>query len=577
MAGTELKQSKDAPLSFFSFQDIIASVTALMVLITLVIALEPLGDEVSLRKRASPAPMSAEGRAEQARIRLERARAAVAQARQALQERQATPNVTADLIARMERLVAPERDGVAALEQVASAGDAELRAIEDRLLVVQTETEATERDIARRREAEADRIMRSRVRAFEGPAEPLKPLLVELRPDMIVIGTLDERRMPVELTTCDGTGKQAIDCLAKLLAAHPRTEWYGLFVVWPDGLERFRDLRAAFIGRGYEVGWQLWDGASGGFFERPEEDLPEPAPEAAPRADAPDPPAPGPWPLAIPASVATVARVHRRGRKGGAIGTDPFGLFLDALCNTLGVIMLLLMMILIFSKDDEGRVDPKVVEAKAAETERAALDAESELRGLLEALAKLPPSGDPALVERWNALLAEEDRLRTRNAALQEAISALRAELEARKRELEETEARKRVVDAQLIALAERPQKTPDFIRLSRFRPDSRDPIHLGIARGQVAVIVLQGMPEVLPPSRGEPLGSDAEAEAAVSRIVGTRKPTDVRVEVAVWSDSFAEYKRFERVLVERGYAINPIPVEVGTAVPVGTGQGGVQ
>ena len=90
-------------------------------------------------------------------------------------------------------------------------------------------------------------------------------------------------------------------------------------------------------------------------------------------------------------------------------------------------------------------------------------------------------------------------------------------------------------------------------------------------------MIVLQGMPEVLPPSRGEPLGSDADAEAAVARIVGTRKPTDVRVEVAVWSDSFAEYKRFERVLVERGYAINPIPVEVGNAVPVGTGQGGVQ
>ncbi len=576
MAGTELKQSKDAPLSFFSFQDIIASVTALMVLITLVIALEPLGDEVSLRKRASPAPMSAEGRADQARIRLERAQAAVAQARQALQERQATPNVTADLISRMERLVAPERDGVAALEQVASAGDAELRAVEDRLLVVQTETESTERDIARRREAEADRIMRSRVRAFEGPAEPLKPLLVELRPDMIVIGTLDERRMPVELTTCNGTGKQAIDCLAKLLAAHPRTEWYGLFVVWPDGLDRFRDLRAAFIGRGYEVGWQLWDRASGGFFERPEEELPEPAPEAAPRAGAPDVPAPGPWPLAIPASVATVARVHRRGRKGGAIGTDPFGLFLDALCNTLGVIMLLLMMILIFSKDDDARADPKVVEAKAAETEQAALDAESELRGLLEALAKLPPAGDPALVERWDALLAEEERLRTRNAALQQSISALRAELEARKRELEETEARKRVVDAQLLALAARPQKTPDFIRLSRFRPDMRMPVKLGVAFGQVSAIDVTPLGTEAP-RQGMPLASDADAAAAIAKLIGQQMPADVRLEIAVWADSFGEYKRLERVLVERGYAINPIPIQVGSRVGAVAGQGGVQ
>lgn len=600
MAGTELKQSKDAPLSFFSFQDIIASVTALMVLITLVIALEPLGDEMSLRKRTAPAPMSQEGRADQARVRLERAQSAIAQARQALQERQATPNVTADLVARMERLVAPERDGVAALEQVASSGDAELRAIEDRLLVVQTETKATERDIARRREAEADRIMRSRVRAFEGPAEPLKPLLVELRPDMIVIGTLDERRMPVEFATCEGTGKQAIDCLAKLLAAHPRTEWYGLFVVWPDGLDRFRDLRAAFMGRGYEVGWQLWDRASGGFFERPEEELPQPAPQPGARlpdpelleradmrassnlgsphdAGAPDVPAPCPWPLAIPASVATVARVHRRGRKGGAIGTDPFGLFLDALCNTLGVIMLLLMMILIFSKDDDARADPKVVEAKAAETEQAALDAESELRGLLEALAKMPPAGDPALVERWNALLAEEERLRTRNAALQQSISALRAELEARKRELEETEARKRVVDAQLLALAARPQKTPDFIRLSRFRPDMRMPVTLGVAFGQVSSLRVDSIMGTEAPPQGMPLGADADVDAAIAKLIGRQMPADVRLEIAVWADSFGEYKRLERALVERGYAINPIPIQVGNRIGVVAGQGGVQ
>lgn len=576
MAGTELKQSKDAPLSFFSFQDIIASVTALMVLITLVIALDPIGDEISLRKRSSADPMSQSGRVEQARIRLEAANAAITQARQALQERQAQPNVTADLVARMDKLVGPEREGVAALEQMAAAGDAELRAVEDRLLVVESETKDIEREIARRLQAEADRVMQSRVRAFAGPAEPLKPLMVEVRPDAIVIGTLDERRMPVEITRCKGAGQVAIDCLAKLLPTYPRTEWYGLLIVWPDGLPLFRDLRAAFMGRGYQVGWQLWDSAGGGFFERPPNDLPAPAPAAAP-PPAPAAPPGGGAPLAVPASVAMLARAHRRGRKGGSIGTDPFGLFLDALCNTLGVVMLLLMVILMFSKDEGKAQDPKAVEARAVELEQAALDAERELNGLLESLSKLPPSGDPALVERWKKLLAEEEQLRTRHAALQQSIAALRERLEARRKTLDEREARKRVVESQSAELAARPARTPDFIRLSRFRPDSRDPIHLGISRGQVAVIVLQGMPEVLPPSRGEPLGSDAEAEAAVARIVGTRKPTDVRIEVAVWSDSFAEYKRFERVLVERGYAINPIPVAVGTAVPVGTGQGGVQ
>lgn len=596
MAGTELKQSKDAPLSFFSFQDIIASVTALMVLITLVIALDPLGDEIALRKRAAPAPMSQEGRVEQARVRLEAATAAITQARQALQERQSQPNVTADLIARMDRLVAPERDGVAALERMAAEGDAELRALEDRLLVIQTETKDAERELVRRREADADRVMRSRVRAFEGPAETLKPLVVEVRPDGVVIGTLDAARMPVEMTTCGGAGQPAIDCIAKVLASHPKVEWYGLFVVWPQALERFRELRAAFIGRGYETGWQLWDGSGGGFFERPEDELPDAAAPAAPPAApqvrapsaaapqahalldaAPQAPAPSPWPLVIPASVATVARVHRRGRKGGSIGTDPFGLFLDALCNTLGVIMLLLMMLLIFSKDDAARPDPKVVEAKAVEVERMAIEAESELRGVLESLAKLPPSGDPALVDRWNALLAEGERMRTRRAALQEAITRIRDQREARIREIEDTEARKRVIDAQMAALASRTPKTPDFIRLSRFRPDSREPIRFGVAAGQVSLLDIRGILEVHAPRSGMPLESDAEAEAAAARLVGTRMPQDVRIEVAVWNDSFPAYKRLERILVERGYAINPIPVEVGSALRVVSGQGGVQ
>jgi hypothetical protein len=607
MAGTELKQSKDAPLSFFSFQDIIASVTALMVLITLVIALDPLGDEVALRKGSAPSPMSQQGRADQARVRLEQAQAAIAQARQALQERQSQPNVTADLIARMERLVAPERDGVAALEQVAAQGDAELRAVEDRLLVVQTETKDTERELIRRREAEADRVMRSRVRVFQGPPETLKPLLVELRPDSVVIGTLDDSLVPVELKRCEGTGKQAIDCVADLLATYPKSEWYGLFVVWADGLDDFRDMRAAFIGRGYQVGWQIWDGTNGGFFERPQDDGPAEGdaalpPQGAPAAGdagargaatgvplarhvesvqsmpSPSPSGdPHPWPLVIPASVATAARMHRRGRKGGSIGTDPFGLFLDALCNTLGVVMLLLMMLLIFSKDERAARDPKAVEAEAVESERMAIDAESELRGLLEALSKLPPAGDPALVERWNQLLADGERLRTRNAALQQSISALREELEARRKELEESEARKRVVDAQFAALAAKSPKTPDFIRLSRFRPDPREPVSLGVAFGQASTLRVDPIAGAGAPTRGMPLGTDDEADAAIAQLLANRVPADVRLEIAVWADSFAEYKRLERRLVERGYAINPIPVKIGGRVGFVAGQGGVQ
>jgi hypothetical protein len=591
MAGTELKQSKDAPLSFFSFQDIIASVTALMVLITLVIALDPLGDElVTRRKAAGVDPMSQAARLEQASARVEAARSALAEARRALLERQSQPAVTADQVVRMDRLIGSERDGVAALERIASMGDAELRAAEDRQLLVQASIADAERERDRRRETAVDRVMQARVRAFEGPAEALRPLMIEVGGDSVVAGVLDDRRVPREKTRCPGTGESALTCIAGILGEHPADGWYALFVVRPDAVERFMQLREVMYGRGYEIGWQLWDGSASGFFERPDSGLVAPpgddaaAPDAGGRADAgrvlregpdwiPFGGAPVAPPMVMTAAVATVARGHRRGRKGGSIGTDPFGLFLDALCNTLGVIMLVLMCIMIFSKDGEGAADPASTEAEAVRTEQMAVSLEDELRGVLDALAKLPPSGEPGLIDRWRQLLAEGERLRTRRAALQDAIAATRASLEARARERVELERTLRAIEAQIAALVSAAPAPSDFIRLSRFRADARAPLLLAVAGGSVsAPAVAPGSQELAAPTTGMPLLTDADASAAVVQLVGSRTPRDVRIEVAVWSDSFGAYKKLERLLVERGYAINPLPVQVGKTLKAGVG-----
>lgn len=586
MAGTELNQSKDAPLSFFSFQDIIASVTALMVLITLVIALDPLGDEFVTRKSAGSDPMSQSARVEQARARVDAANAALAEARKALLERQSQPAVTADQVARMDRLIGSEREGLAALERIASMGDAQLRAIEDRNLVVMTSLADAERDLAKRRETAVDRAMQARVRAFEGPAEALRPLLLEVGDATLVAGALDDLRVPRESARCAGAGDEVVACVAEILRTHPADAWYVLFVVRPDAVDRFIQLRELMYGRGYEIGWQLWDGTAAGFFERPDpdavvppvQDAPEPAggsgrasravPEHPPAGEVPVAP-----PVVIPAAVATVARSHRRGRKGGSIGTDPFGLFLDALCNTLGVVMLVLMCILIFSKEGEGSSDPAATEAEAVRIERMAVDLEQELQGVLDALAKLPPSGDPALVERWKQLLAEGERLRTRRAALQDAIAATRSALEARARELSELETRLRAIEAQVAALVSAAPAPTDFIRLSRFKADVRTPLLLAVAGGRVSAPVLaRGAQELAAPAQGLALMTDADAAAAVAQLVGSRTPRDVRIEVAVWSDSFGGYKKLERLLVDRGYAINPLPVQVGKSLKAGVG-----
>lgn len=591
MAGADTGQSKDAPLSFFSFQDIIASVTAMMVMVTLVIALDPLGDEISVRRKPGSDSLSQAARVEQAQSRADAAKASLAQARQALLERQAQPEVTADQVARMDRLVGSERDGIAALERVAAAGDAELRASEDRLLVATSALADAERALQRQKDLSADRLMQARVRAFEGPAEALRPLLLEIGPQSLVAGELDAARTPREIARCDGGDAVAIPCLDLILRDHPASGWYVLLVARPDAVVRFAALRDALYGRGYEIGWQVWDSATGGFLDRPDPVGDEPAAPDAP-AVAPAPAAPaatsarvpaGPAdsgvpaaPLVLTAAVATVARVHRRGRKGGAIGVDPFGLFLDALCNTLGIIMLVLMCILIFSKSGDGTADPKATEAEASRLEAMALDLERDLAGVLESIARLPPSGEPALVERWKPLLAEGERLRTQKAALQASVAQSRATLEARQREIADADAKRRLIAERTSALAASAPAPANFIRLSRFRADSRSPVLLAVAAGQVsAPSIAPGTKEIAAPASGLPLASDADAVQAVTQLVGGRAPASVRIEVAVWSDSFGAYKRLERVLVERGYAINPLPVQAGQ--PLKAGVGGAQ
>jgi hypothetical protein len=40
-----------------------------------------------------------------------------------------------------------------------------------------------------------------------------------------------------------------------------------VFVVREDAIPRFEALRDAMIRKGFEVGWQLWDGGEGGFLD----------------------------------------------------------------------------------------------------------------------------------------------------------------------------------------------------------------------------------------------------------------------------------------------------------------------
>ncbi len=277
-------------------------------------------------------------------------------------------------------------------------------------------------------------------------------------------------------------------------------------------------------------------------------------------------------------------RRRRRRRPGTRAATsDAFELFLDALCNALGVIMFILLCLVVFAKVTKGTqtaVDPVKIEAEITALEARAAALELTLAGLLQALAAMPPSGDPALIKRWQELLASLEEMRTKKLAEVEGEKNARAKLAASAAALQEAEQRKRNLDAELARLddARKRQNTViQFVRVARFKPDARKAVLVlcGDARVSLAKVEKKDQSFSEPSGTGIPVSDAASAKLAVRQLMEGRVPTAWRVEIAVWPSGFTAYKLLERELIEQRYGINPLPLPSGESLQEGAG--GVQ
>lgn len=271
-------------------------------------------------------------------------------------------------------------------------------------------------------------------------------------------------------------------------------------------------------------------------------------------------------------------RRRRRGPGESLLIEDAFDLFLDALANTLGVIMFVGLMIAVFS----GPV--RMVEAAAkhpdpAEAARTARELER-LAALEAELARLPSEGDPVFVERMRMLLEEAARVRAtlaqllaESADLADATRRARGAIAEARGSERRAEAERREIEARIAGLPE----TTSFVRVSRFRDDARSPVLLLVAHGAVErADPGPGERRILPGARPRhPVRTIAEARTTVTALVGALEPSRHRIEVAAWSDSFATFKLLERALVERGFDLNPMPLAAGEAIEAG--RGGIQ
>ena len=250
-------------------------------------------------------------------------------------------------------------------------------------------------------------------------------------------------------------------------------------------------------------------------------------------------------------------RRRRRRRRTGTTSSDAFDLFLDALCNALGVIMFIMLVVVIFTKSadkDEKPIDPKAAAEEIARLETEAQKLELKLFSVIAALSSLPTVGDPTLLEKWKVATKNLESTHERMRSEAEAYQKIRKQLEARQGAQSELLEEKIAIDKTTNALAQaRTTKrgAVQFIRLARLKWDS----HPKFVKGQ----------RILEPiGIGTIVNDDKSAQQVFNQLCAGKSPNDYRVEVVVWPSGFAAYKKLEKVIIDAKFAINPIPVAAG-------------
>ena len=254
------KKKQQESLTLFSFQDIMACLTGVLILISLLLALDGLSDRIDdAGAPGSAAEAEAAERVEQLTAEIK------ALEEQADIRRRGVP-VTEDEVKVLEARAASMQREVAEAEQRDRALAAELARLDEVQKALDVRRAAAERTLV---EQELQR-RRQRVQYRPGGQNDRAPLFVEVAANGLKVGTLDTERTPVMLADLPGAAPlppKPDEGLAKALNQHGPDSYYVLFVVHPDGIKRFEALRAAVFRNGYEVGWQLWDAAAGAFLQ----------------------------------------------------------------------------------------------------------------------------------------------------------------------------------------------------------------------------------------------------------------------------------------------------------------------
>ena len=279
------KKGSENAVNLFSFQDVLACLTGVLIMVSLLLCIDGLSNNMETSKGAK-----ASGNPAADAARLQSLTEEVATLRRTLEQRKGGVDVTKnevdvleDRLKQMAAKAEREKAQIAAAQARLDAAKAESAAVDARTLSLRQQLDDANRE-TRRVE------LRERVRFRPGPRYPKSPVFIETMPTRVILGELDADRTPMLIARLDDPNADAR--IVGSLGARLPDNSYMVFVVHEDAIARFATLRDALIRRGYEVGWQLWPSEGPAFM-----DGTEPIPEAKPAggakpADAPAAPAP---------------------------------------------------------------------------------------------------------------------------------------------------------------------------------------------------------------------------------------------------------------------------------------------
>lgn len=276
------RRAHSSPMSFFSFQDIMACVTGIMILVSLILALDPLSNQ--------PLASTTPGQSVIVRKHLASAREREKAARKSLEEKTAvmeevrtTQHVTGGQIQRLEKMQQEEERRIEKTKQNKDAVAASLQWCESEIILLTIDVKRAAEKERAIREQISDEQMKGRVRRQDGPFEPLQPLLLEVTPMGVGIGILDDEGIPKQTVFIHDDlirrapliwAAQWMDLIKKYPPpnpANPTVGWYALFIIRDDAVRRALNLYSNLFADKLDAGWQLWDSSQGGFFDPLEE------------------------------------------------------------------------------------------------------------------------------------------------------------------------------------------------------------------------------------------------------------------------------------------------------------------